>query len=148
MKAFLFKEGCSNSASLTPASVWLAVSRHFHTFWIRLLTERTKVVTMGAPLKLNGLQIFFFVIFSKSSSGFSLLRIWKSSIPSELIQHRATAVWISSLSSASKTDLVLHQLSEFLDIGAGLRTSDCDRRKNSGVKREERLREGKDADRV
>ena len=67
----LFNEWCCNSTSLTPARSWLASSKNLHTLWVRLPTKRTKVVTIGAPLKFNGLDTLFSLIFSKSRSSFT-----------------------------------------------------------------------------
>ena len=80
-----FSEGCCNSANLTSVSVWQTASRNFHTPLVRSLADRTKVITMGAPQKLIGLQTLFLSTFSRSSSGFSAFRSWKST------EHRATA---------------------------------------------------------
>ena len=104
-----FNEECCNSASLTPASSWLASSKNFYTPWVRLPTERTKVVTMGALLKFNGLATFFFLILSSSSSGFSAFRIWKSLIASGSTAHRAAAFSKAPKFVAGETDLVLRR---------------------------------------
>ena len=63
------------------------------------LADRTKVVTMGAPLKLIGLQTLFLSTFSRSSSGFSVFRSWKSPSASSPTEHRAAALNCSSLKS-------------------------------------------------
>ena len=94
MLTFFSRRSCSNSASLTPASVWLAFFGSFHTPWVRLPAEWTKVVTMNASLKLKGLETFFLLNFSKSSNDFSVFRSWKSEIASRSVEHRATAAGI------------------------------------------------------
>ena len=82
-----FKKGCSNSANLMSAR--LAFSRKFHTAFVSLPTERTKVVTMGAPLNRQGFATFF-PMKSRFMSGFSALRSWKSAgspqIPQSIVR--------------------------------------------------------------
>ena len=92
-----FKEECSNSANFMPVSVWMTVFRNFRTPLVRLPADRTKVVAIAALLKLTGLQVLFWLILSKSSSGFSDFRTWLSATDSGLTVHRAAAFLHCSL---------------------------------------------------
>ena len=77
----------------------LTLSRSCHTLFVRLPTERTKVVTIGVPLNKYGLEMLLFLFFFKSGSGLSALWYWtwsrKSSASAE---HKATpkCSWLSS----------------------------------------------------
>ena len=66
-----FREECSNSANFMPVSVWQTVHKNFQTPLVRSPADRTKVVTMAALLKFDGLAMFLLLIFSRLSSGFS-----------------------------------------------------------------------------
>ena len=65
-----------SSLRRTPASVWQASSKNFHTLWVRLPTERTKVVTMGAPLKFSGFDTLFLYCFSKPEITYRFRIYW------------------------------------------------------------------------
>ena len=80
---------------------------------------------MGALLKFDGLATFFFLIFSRSSSGFSAFRIWKSLMASGSTAHRAAAFSKTPISAsvAGETDLVLRRLDLSVE-GEGSLTSD------------------------
>ena len=89
-KGMIFlREGCSNSASLVSAR--LAFSRKRHKPLERFPAERTKVVTMVAPLNKCGLEMFLSLIFLKFRSGLSALRSWTSIESSSVsAEHKAT----------------------------------------------------------
>ena len=83
------REGCSNSAKLMSAR--LAFSRKRHMPLVRLPVERTKMVTMSAPLNKYGLEIFLSLIFWKFKSGLRALRSWTSVESSSVsTEHKAT----------------------------------------------------------
>ena len=75
MTTFFSRRGCSNSANLMSAR--LVFSRKFHTAFVRLPAERTKVVNIGAPLNRLSFATFF-PTKSKFMSGFSALQSLKS----------------------------------------------------------------------
>ena len=97
------------------------------------------MITMSVPLKLIGLQVFFLSIFSRSSSGFSAFRSWKSPIASGSIEHRVAALLIWSLLISGELDLALRRL---LCEGGPTSGSTGGRSGNSsGEEKEERLSE-------
>ena len=78
---------------------------------------------MSAPLKFNGLDTLFSLIFSKSSSGFSAFRIWKLPIASRSTEHRATAFLTFFSFISGETNLVLRRIGLSV-AGEGGLTSD------------------------
>ena len=60
-------------------STWLASSMKLHSFLVWLLTWRTKVVTMGAPLNKYGLLISLFSIVFNVADGVSDILVWRFS---------------------------------------------------------------------
>ena len=56
--------------------------------------------------------VLSFLIFSRSSSGFSVYKSWKSEMNSRSVEHKITASWILSLFRVGETDCVLRRVSK------------------------------------
>ena len=97
---------------------------------------------MGAPLKLSGLHVFFFCTFSKSSSGFSAFRSWKSPIASGSTEHRVIAFLVCSLFMSGDLDLALCRL--FCGVVLWERGLAGGRFLNNSDEKSEGLSEGRD----
>ena len=100
---------------------------------------------MGAPLKFNGLDTFFFGVFSRSISSFSDVRSWKSPITSRSIEHRAITFSICSLLISGEIDLVLRRLlwSFPIVVEGGLASKWGRWWKIFGEEKEEKVKEGR-----
>ena len=72
-------------------SARMAFLKKRHKPFVRLPSERAKVVTMGAALSKYGLEMFLFLIFLKFRSGLSALWSWTSvESCSVSAEHKAT----------------------------------------------------------
>ena len=125
-------------------SVCQTVSRNFHTPLVRSPADRTKVVTMGALLKLTGLETFMSFTFSRSSSGFKAFRSWKSETASGSTEHRAAVFLICSKLRSGFLDFACRRLG-FRGAGGSDVFCVASAGNNSGEEKEEGLSEGRDA---
>ena len=98
-------EGCSNSANRKLEISWLTLSRKRHNLSVRLLAELMQVVTMIAPLKFAGFDIFFPLTSSKLRRSFVAFWSWKSSIVPTA--HKASPTSSSDTWLSDKVDPVL-----------------------------------------
>ena len=127
-----------------PVSVCQTVSRNFHTPLVRSPADRTKVVTMGAHLKLTGLETFMSFTFFMTCSDFKAFRNWKSETASGSTEHRAAAFLICLKLRSGFLDFASCRLG-FRGAGGSDFFCMASARNNSGEENEEGLSEGRDA---
>ena len=101
------------------------------------------MVTMGALLKLTGLETFMSSTFSRSSSGFKAFRSWKSATVSGSTEHRAVAFLICSNLRSGFLDFASRRLG-FRGAGGSDFFCVASAGNNSGEENEEGLSEGRD----
>ena len=97
---------------------------------------------MGALLKLTGLETFMFFNFSRTSSGFSAFRSWKSTTASGFTEHRVAAFLTCSKLMSRFLDFACRRLG-FRGAGGSGVFGVVSAGNNSGEENEEGLSEGR-----